>query len=62
MRVLIVLLCITLASCAARGYKQMPWAKMSPQQAEAECAAERNSEVGGSYGHCMKAKGWQPYY
>jgi len=63
MKVLIVLMCLTLASCAApRGYKQMPWAKMSPQQAEAECDAQRKTDAGGSQYHCMRAKGWEPYY
>jgi hypothetical protein len=40
-------------------YQRQPWAKMSVQQAEAECHAEIN-RIGGTPNMylCMKARGW----
>jgi len=57
-KVMAFILAFALSACATT-YSRLPWAKISVEQAEAECHVEvqRNMLVG--FGVCMRAKGWE---
>lgn len=60
---LLMIAAIVVAGCASGPeiFDRQPWAKVSKQQAEAECYNEINTNAGrgSNFYLCMKAKGWE---
>lgn len=59
----IVFSCFLLAACATpTHYQQLPWAKISADQAWAECQYEAQANPLIGYQACMEKKGWRAIY
>jgi hypothetical protein len=60
-RAYLLLLVLLLAGCATSldYYQKLPWARVSVDQAAAECTASAGANPLLNYYHCMDAKGWR---
>lgn len=63
MKILAILTLSFLTACATpRGYERLPWARVSVDQAEAQCDYEVQADPLIGYETCMQSKGWHPVY
>lgn len=54
-----IVVCAVLSACATTYFQPMSWAKVSIQQAEAECRYEVQANPMVSFVVCMDRKGWR---